>query len=88
MQHLFNLRLICMPVAYPQGELCIFKTIKLDVQVKLVFTDSCSVIIIIYFYQFGTGGHSQKAVRPVGCDYLGPWGEPIRIKQGRTTNKF
>ena len=24
-------------------------------------------IIIIYFYQFGTGRRSQKAVKPVGC---------------------
>ena len=33
------------------------------------------IIIIIHFYQFGTGRHSQKAVKPVRCDYLKPWGD-------------
>ena len=43
-----------------------------------------NVYVIIYFYQFGTGRRSLKAVRPVGCDYLKPWGEPIieSLKQG------
>ena len=39
------------------------------------------IIIIIIFYHFGTGRRSQKVVKPVRCDYLKPWGEPIRVGQ-------
>ena len=37
--------------------------------------------IIIHFCQFGTGGRSQGAVGPVGCDYLGDLLESSRVGQ-------
>ena len=40
------------------------------------------IIIIIYFYQFGTGRRSQKAVKPVRCDYLKPMGELLVTLKG------
>ena len=30
---------ICVPIASPQAELCAFKAIKLNVQIRPIFTD-------------------------------------------------
>ena len=35
---------LCIPVAYPQAELCNFKLIKLDVQIRPVFASSVTYV--------------------------------------------
>ena len=58
------------------------RNINITVQCKLQFMTT--YVYFIHFYQFGTGGRSQMAVKPVRCDYLKPWGdllESIRVGQ-------
>ena len=37
---------ICIPIAYSQSELCVFKVIKLDMQIRPVFADSVVYVIL------------------------------------------
>ena len=41
-------------------------------------------IIIIIFFQFGTGGNAQEGQACSKCAHLSHTREPIRIKWGRT----
>ena len=48
---------IRIPIAYPQSELCVLKAIKLNVQIRLAFTDPA----IIYLHHLQTTSNAMCA---------------------------